>query len=179
MRPRRLASILVGNLGADPKVFQTQSGNLVTNFDIAVNERNADGTEVVTWYGIAAWNGLGEVCAEYLAKGRQVMVEGMRLEVNAWMGRDGNLYTKMELTANEVRFLGSNGDSNGASNGGNRDHSEGRGHANNTEGMNNRRSAASGNKRQTRQTHQTNQHRQHRQQQTHGYIPDNPEDIAF
>ena len=40
--------ILVGNLGADPKVFQTKSGNYVTNFDIAVNERNADGTEVVT-----------------------------------------------------------------------------------------------------------------------------------
>ena len=183
MRPRRLASILVGNLGADPKVFQTQSGNLVTNFDIAVNERNADGTEVVTWYGIAAWNGLGEVCAEYLAKGRQVMVEGMRLEVNAWMGRDGNLYTKMELTANEVRFLGSNGDSNGTGNGGH--HDNGRSHANNTEPQNNRRTAGSSDKRQTRQTRQTNQQRQHRQQQTHeydnalGYIPDNPEDIAF
>ena len=178
--------ILVGNLGADPKVFQTQSGNFVTNFDIAVNERNADGTEVVTWYGIAAWNGLGEVCAEYLKKGRQVMVEGTRLEVNAWMGRDGNLHTKMELTAKEIKFLGGNGDSNSASNGGHHDNSFGKGHANNTEQQNNRRTA--GHKRQTRQarqTHQTNQQRQHRQQQTHeydnalGYIPDNPEDIAF
>ena len=61
--------ILVGNLGADPKTFQTQNGNLVTNFDIAVNERNADGTEIVTWYGIAAWNGLGEVCAELPQEG--------------------------------------------------------------------------------------------------------------
>ncbi len=164
--------ILVGNLGADPKVFQTQSGNLVTNFDIAVNERNADGTEVVTWYGIAVWNGLGEVCAQYLAKGRQVMVEGTRLEATAWMGRDGNLYTKMELTANEVRFLGGNGDSNGASNGGN--HDNGRGHANNTESMNNRRTANRRNTRQTRQTRQPT-----RQQQAHEYIPDNPEDIAF
>ena len=98
--------ILIGNLGADPKVHTTQNGNLVTNFDIAVNERNADGTEIVTWYGISAWNGLGEVCAEYLNKGRQVMVEGTRLEATAWFGRDGNLYTKMELTANEVKFLG-------------------------------------------------------------------------
>jgi len=169
--------ILVGNLGANPKVFQTQNGNLVTNFDIAVNERNADGTEIVTWYGIAAWNGLGEVCAEYLAKGRQVMVEGTRLEATAWMGRDGNLYTKMELTANEVKFLGGNGDSNGANNGSN--HENGRSHTHNTEPQNNRRTASSGHTRQTRQTRQTNQYRQHSQQQTHEYIPDNPEDIAF
>ena len=176
--------ILVGNLGADPKVFQTQNGNLVTNFDIAVNERNADGTEVVTWYGIAAWNGLGEVCAEYLSKGRQVMVEGTRLEVNAWMGRDGNLHTKMELTAKEVKFLGGNGDSNGTSNGTSNGghHDNGRGHANNTEHQNNRRTAGSGHKRQARQT---NQHHQYHQQQTHeydnalGYIPDNPENIPF
>ena len=189
--------ILVGNLGADPKVFQTQSGNSVTNFDIAVNERNADGTEIVTWYGIAAWNGLGEVCAEYLKKGRQVMVEGTRLEATAWVGRDGNLHTKMELTAKEVKFLGGNGDSNGTSNGDNHDNSFGRSHANNTEHQNNRRTADSSHKRQarqTRQTRQTNQHRQHRQhgqhrqhhqQQTHeydntlGYIPDNPENIPF
>ena len=176
--------ILVGNLGADPKVFQTQSGNFVTNFDIAVNERNADGTEIVTWYGIAAWNGLGEVCAEYLKKGRQVMVEGTRLEATAWVGRDGNLHTKMELTAKEVKFLGGNGDSNGASNGGH--HDNGRSHANNTEQQNNRRSADSGHKRQTRhrlgrpkETRQTNQQRQHRQQQTHEYIPHRPEDIPF
>ena len=175
--------ILVGNLGANPKVFQTQNGNLVTNFDIAVNERNADGTEIVTWYGIAAWNGLGEVCAEYLTKGRQVMVEGTRLEATAWMGRDGNLHTKMELTAKEVKFLGGNDDSNGAGNGGH--HDNGRSNANNTESMNNRRT--SGHKRQTHQARQTNQHRQHRHQQTHeydnalGYIPDNPdaERIAF
>ena len=179
--------ILIGNLGANPKVFQTQNGNLVTNFDIAVNERNADGTEIVTWYGIAAWNGLGEVCAEYLAKGRcltelreDVMVEGSRLEATAWMGRDGNLYTKMELTANDVKFLAGNGDNNGAGNGNN--HDNGRSHANNTESMSNRRTPGEAYKRQTRQT---NQHRQHRQQQTHeyynalGYIPDNPEDIAF
>ena len=111
--------------------------------------------------------------------------EGTRLEATAWMGRDGNLYTKMELTANEVRFLGGNGDSNGAGNGSNRDNSFGRGHANNTEHQNNRRTAGSGHKRQTRQTRQTDQHRQHRQQQAHeydnalGYIPDNPENIAF
>ena len=36
------------------------------------------------------------------------MVEGTRLEATAWMGRDGNLYTKMELTAKEVKFLGGN-----------------------------------------------------------------------
>ena len=180
--------ILVGNLGADPKVFQTQSGNFVTNFDIAVNERNADGTEVVTWYGIAAWNGLGEVCAEYLKKGRQVMVEGTRMQATAWFGRDNNLYTKMELTANEVRFLGGNDDSNDAGNGNNHDNQ--RSHANNTEPQNNRRSG--GNKRQARQTRQTRhrlgrpketrqarQTNQHREQQTHEYIPHNPEDIPF
>ncbi len=118
--------ILIGNLGADPKVNTTRSGQKVTNFDLAVNERNSDGREVVTWYGIAAWNGCGEVCAQYLKKGRSVMVEGTRMHATAWFGRDGNLYTKMELTANEVKFLGGNG--NGASNGnGNSEYHNGNG----------------------------------------------------
>ncbi|MGB0383185.1 MAG: single-stranded DNA-binding protein [Ardenticatenaceae bacterium] len=62
--------IIIGNLGADPRGYTTQSGNTVVNFDIAVNERNGDGNEVVTWYGVAAWNGLGDACYQYLKKGR-------------------------------------------------------------------------------------------------------------
>ena len=166
--------ILIGNLGADPRVGKTRNGNLVTNFDIAVNERNGDGTETVTWYGITVWNGLGEACAQYLTKGRQVMVEGTRLEVTAWMGRDGNLYTKMELTANEVKFLGGNGSS---------EHKEPvqQQQAPVQQQASVRRQSAARQKQASvrRQSVQRKQQAPARQKQAPQYIPDNPEDIAF
>lgn len=166
--------ILVGNLGADPKVNTTQNGNLVTNFDIAVNERNANGQEVVTWYGITAWNGLGEACAQYLAKGRQVMVEGTRMEATAWFGRDNNLYTKMELTANEVKFLGG-GDSNGQQQEVQQQPVQQQQPAREQQPARQQPARQQSARRQSAPAP-----RQQRQQQAaHGYIPSNPEDIAF
>ena len=108
---------------------------------------------------------------------------------------DGNLYTKLELTATEVKFLGGNGDNNGTGNGGN--HDNGRDHANNTESMSNGRTAngrtangraangraangrTANGRNNTRQTRQPAPSRAHEYDNALGYIPDNPEDIAF
>ena len=168
--------ILIGNLGADPRVNQTRNGHLVTNFDIAVNERNRDGTVVVTWYGITAWNGLGEACAEYLAKGRQVMVEGTRMEATAWFGRDGNLYTKMELTANEVKFLGG-GDGNGG-NGAQQAPQQQQAPRQSAPRQQAPQQQQAPVRRQSAPERRQSAPRQ-QQQVPHGYIPDKPEDIAF
>ena len=99
--------ILVGNLGSDP-VTREVGERRVTNFSLAVNERNSDGSEVVTWYRVAAWNGLGATCAQYLTKGRLVVVEGSRLKASAYIHHEsGEARAMLELTAETVRFLGS------------------------------------------------------------------------
>jgi single-strand DNA-binding protein len=97
--------VVIGRLGGDPEVYETRTGNTVTNFSLAVNETNSDGEEVTTWFRIAAWNGRGEVCARYLSKGRKVLVEGTRLKASAWIDEDGNARASLELTADNVIFL--------------------------------------------------------------------------
>lgn len=112
--------ILVGNLGRDPEMRYTQEGTPVTNFSMATNEswtdQSGQSQERTTWWRISAWRRLGEVCAEYLSKGRQVLVEG-RMNPDpdtggprVWTGDDGVPRASYELTALTVKFLGSRGE---------------------------------------------------------------------
>ena len=73
--------ILIGNLGADPEVRFTPSGQAVANFRIATSESWNDKTsgqkqERTEWHRIVVWGKLAELCGEYLKKGRQCYVEG-------------------------------------------------------------------------------------------------------
>lgn len=108
--------IIMGNLGRDPEMRYTPSGQPVTNFSVATNRRwtNADGTpgEETIWFRVTAWGKLGETCNQYLSKGRQVFVEG-RLRPDPetggpriWTGQDGVARASFEITAFTVRFLG-------------------------------------------------------------------------
>jgi single-strand DNA-binding protein len=112
-------TVIVGNLGNDPELRQTQTGISVTGFSVAVNERwndaNGERQEKTTWYRVTCWRGLAETCTKYLTKGRQVLVEGNMQEPNIWVDKDGNNRASLELTARTVQFLGS---ANGASSGG-------------------------------------------------------------
>ena len=56
-------------------------------------------------YRIVAWRRLGEICGEYLSKGRQVYVEG-RIQTNTWEDKDGNKRYTTEILASTVQFLG-------------------------------------------------------------------------
>ena len=73
--------IIVGHLGGDPEMRYTPSVKPVTNFSVATSRKwtGADGEqrEDTTWFKVAAWGKLAEVCNQYLAKGRQVLVEGL------------------------------------------------------------------------------------------------------
>ena len=110
---------IVGNLGNDPELRQTQTGISVTSFSVAVNERwndaNGERQEKTTWYRVTCWRGLAETCAKYLTKGRQVLVEGNMQEPTVWVDKSGENRASLELTARSVQFLGS---ANGASSGG-------------------------------------------------------------
>ena len=100
---------LIGRLGRDPEVRYTQAGKSVANFSIATSERWKDksGTmqERTEWVNIVAWEKLGEICGEHLAKGRLVYVEG-KLQTREYQDKDGNARKTTEIVARDVQFLG-------------------------------------------------------------------------
>lgn len=105
-------TIITGNLGRDPELRYTPTGTAVTNFSVAVNrkwtDQNGEQQEKVTWFRVSAWDKLAELCNQYLAKGRLVLVEG-EVEATAYTDQDDEARASLELTARNVRFLGSPG----------------------------------------------------------------------
>jgi len=102
--------IIVGRLGNDPEVRYTPSGAAVANFSVATSEEWKDKNtgekkERTEWHRIVAWNKLGEICGEYLSKGRQVYVEG-RLQTRSYDDKDGVKRYTTEIVASDVQFLG-------------------------------------------------------------------------
>ena len=102
-------AILVGNLGRDPEVRYTPSGTAVANFTVATTDRWKDKTtgemkEQTEWHRIVAWGRLGEICGEYLSKGRQVYIEG-RIQTRSWE-KDGVTRYTTEIVAQEMKMLG-------------------------------------------------------------------------
>ena len=111
--------ILVGRLAQDPEIRYTPSGIAVANFSIATSEEwkdkdTGEKQERTEWHPIVAWRRLGEICCEYLSKGKQVYIEG-RLQTCSWEDNGVTKY-KTEIIAKEVQFLGSRGN-NGVSGG--------------------------------------------------------------
>jgi single-strand DNA-binding protein len=101
--------ILIGNLGRDPELRYTQNGQAVANFTVATSERFANKSgeqqERTEWHRIVAWGRTGELCAQYLSKGRSVYIEG-RLQTREWEDKDGQKRTTTEINAQRVQFLG-------------------------------------------------------------------------
>ncbi|MFT3839393.1 MAG: single-stranded DNA-binding protein [Myxococcaceae bacterium] len=102
--------ILLGNLGRDPEVRFTPSGQAVANFTIATNESWTDKQgakqERTEWHRIVVWGKLAELCGEYLKKGRQAFIEG-RLQTREWTDKENKKNYTTEIVANSVQFLGS------------------------------------------------------------------------
>jgi single-strand DNA-binding protein len=101
--------ILVGNLGADPEVRYTPGGLAVTNFRLATTENrtNKEGQreQRTEWHRIVAYGRLAEICGEYLAKGKQIYIEG-RLQTRSWDDKDGNKRWATEIIASNMQMLG-------------------------------------------------------------------------
>ena len=102
--------ILVGNLGRDPELRYTQSGQAVANFTLATTDRfggkdGAERQERTEWHRIVAWARTAELCAQYLSKGRSVYIEG-RLQTREWEDKDGQKRRTTEIVAQTVQFLG-------------------------------------------------------------------------
>ena len=102
--------ILVGRLGADPEVKTITGGNTVAKLSVATSEqwtKDGEKHEKVEWHRISAWGKLAEICGKYLAKGRQVYVEG-KLQTRSWDDDNGQKRYATEIVASTVQFLGNN-----------------------------------------------------------------------
>jgi single-strand DNA-binding protein len=107
-------AILVGRLGNDPEVRYAPDGTAVANFSIATSEEwkdkdTGEKKERTEWHRITAWRKLGEICGEYLSKGRQVYIEG-KIQTRSWEDKDGNTKYTTEIIASDVQFLGNRED---------------------------------------------------------------------
>jgi single-strand DNA-binding protein len=100
---------LVGNLTRDPELRQTPSGTSVCQLGVAVNSSYKDSSgqwvEKPNFFDVVVWGTQGENCARYLAKGRQVAVDG-RLDQRSWDAQDGTKRSKVEIIADTVMFIG-------------------------------------------------------------------------
>ena len=107
--------ILVGRLGQNPEVKVTPGGQSVSNFSIATNEAWTDKSgqkqERTEWHRIVVWGKTAEICGKYLAKGRQVYIEG-KLQTRSFQDKEGHTRYTTEVQAQHVQFLG---DGKGAS----------------------------------------------------------------
>jgi single-strand DNA-binding protein len=102
---------LVGNLGSDPEMRYTAGGTAVCKFSLATSRRftGKDGQkqEKTEWHRIVAWGKLGEICGQYLAKGKQVVIEG-RIDYGSYE-KDGVKHYTTDIVAENMQMLGSPG----------------------------------------------------------------------
>ncbi len=114
--PQNINSVvLVGNLTRDPELRHTPSGTAVTTLRIAVNDRvkrGEDSQDAAYYFDVTVWGRTAENCAQYLAKGRPVGVQG-KLTWREWDAQDGSKRQSVEVVADNVQFLGSRGEDGG------------------------------------------------------------------
>ena len=112
--------IIVGNVGKDPEMRYTPSGQAVTSFSVATNRQyttgNGEQVKETVWFRVTTWGKQAEVCNQYVKKGMKVLVEG-RLTPDkgtggprVWTKNDGTPAASFEVTAGTVRFLSSRGE---------------------------------------------------------------------
>jgi len=109
--------IIIGNLGADPDLRYTPTGQPVCEMRLATDEsyQSKDGQKVerTEWHRVEVWGKSAENCKQYLSKGRQVYVEG-RLRTQSWDDKDGNKRYTTKIVSDRVVFLRGDGEARGA-----------------------------------------------------------------
>ena len=112
--------IVVGNCGADCALRYLSDGTAVASFSLAVNEKYKE-KETTIWYKVTTWRKTAEICAEYVKKGREYLVEGRMTPdkttggPRTWQAQDGSWRASYEMTADRVVFLQGGSDNSGAS----------------------------------------------------------------
>lgn len=106
-------AIIIGNLGRDPELRYTPSGQAVASFSIATTSRwknqSGENQESTEWHNIVLWGRMAELAKEYLAKGRSVYIEG-RIQTRSYQDKDGVQRYRTEIVGQQMQFLSSRGD---------------------------------------------------------------------
>lgn len=101
--------MLIGNLGKDPEVRYTATGTAVASFSMATTEKfknkSGEWEDRTEWHNVTLWARLAEIAGEYLAKGKNVFIEG-RLQTRKWQDRDGKDRYTTEVVAEKMQMLG-------------------------------------------------------------------------
>ena len=102
--------IIIGNLGRDPEMRYSTSGNPMTSFSVASNHRYTTAAgeqrEETEWFNCTAFGRLADTCNQYLSRGQQVYVEG-RLRSRQYDRRDGTPGFSLDVTVTDIQMLGS------------------------------------------------------------------------
>lgn len=109
--------VIMGRLGRDPELRQTQSGTPVASFTLAVDRDFKDkqtGERTTDFIDVVAWRTTAEFVSRYFNKGRMAVVEG-RLQLRDWTDKEGNKRRSAEVVADSVYFGDSKRDSDGGS----------------------------------------------------------------
>lgn len=111
-------TIIIGNVGRDPEMRYLQNGTPVCSFSVAVSRRWNDRSsneqrEKTVWYRVSCWRQLAETANNYVKKGMQIMVVGELEEPRAYTNNAGEPAATLDLTAQNMQFLGQRGDNAG------------------------------------------------------------------
>lgn len=114
--------ILVGRLGRDPEIRSTPQGTSVAKFTVATdekfNDREGNRQERTEWHNVVAWGKLGEICGQYLRKGKLVYIEGS-IRTDSWDDKEsGQKKYRTEIIARDMKMLDRRGDEGGGGGGG-------------------------------------------------------------
>ncbi|MCA9530888.1 MAG: single-stranded DNA-binding protein [Myxococcales bacterium] len=115
--------ILIGNLGMDPELKYTQSGQAVLRIRMATTETWGSGgerKERTEWHTVIVWGRRGEALNNILSKGRTIGVEG-RIQYRQWDDKDGNKRNSTEIVATNILLLGGGRRDGGGGGGGSYD----------------------------------------------------------
>ena len=102
--------LILGNLGSDPEIAYTGSGQAVANFSLATNEvwtdKQGNKQERTEWHRVVFFGTLAKIAGEYLTNGSQVYIEG-RLRTRKWTDQSGVDKYTTEIIADQMQMLGS------------------------------------------------------------------------
>ena len=95
---------LAGNTGADAELRYTPQGTPVASFTLAVNERAGE-QETTLWLRITCWRKLAELAAQYITKGKPLLIVGRVQPLRPYTNRAGDPACTLEVTADTIKFL--------------------------------------------------------------------------
>lgn len=102
---------LIGNLGQDPELRQTNGGTAVCTLRLATNERRKNGDnweDHVEWHSVVCFGRTAENVEKFCSKGKQLYIEG-RIQTRKWQDKEGNDRYSTEIVANNILFLSGEG----------------------------------------------------------------------